>query len=1301
MSYTLNNLGSKNFENLVQALSKKIIGEGVSIYGIGPDGQREATFSGKAPYPSVEECWDGYWVIQAKFKDPLTKKADYPWLKECFEEEMRNFKEKKENGKPIPDNYLFFTNVVLTPMLEKGIKDKIDELANQYKDLIRNIHIIGSDDIAKFLDGHRDVATSYASYILSGDILSYLYESVQEREKERQNAFLRYIAQAFNDDYCSRMEQAGQVTEEKVSIDKVYIDLNFKFEGTENEAKFIEHSVNMGNKIHRFSTFKQQESSYINEMGISNKYVLKGSAGQGKSTVCQFLAQIYRAAFMKNFCETTNPKTDDFIDRIREDNIILPTCYRVPIRLELRLYSSWIINRQKEKKSIDLVTYISSIIAEKSAQKFDNETLRLYFKKYSWAFFFDGLDEVPESSNRKELMSEIERFIDVELRQADADAMFFATTRPEGYVGEFDKSSFIHIDLMPLDKTSCFNYLNKLLNAIEYDSTKRTGYMEILKQGLDNQQIAFMMQTPLQATIITILVRAGGEPPRDKFSLFKEYFDIILKREKQKGMGTILNSNQDLVEGVYYMLGYDLQKRSSTTEGSDALISLDRMKQLIKEKLSEDGIDENARNYNQLLNDTYSMIVHRINFASEIKEGYIGFSIRSMQEFLAAVHIVKTTEDERLRGLLKDLAVSSYWKNTFIFLVECIAKMKSYYLDTLIDTVLGELNGSDIPIEQTNGVKSIHYGSQVAFMLLSNNIFKNKPRYENKLCKYIEEYSKLELWDDIITVLTMSDNVKSQIANYIINKAELSNTDFAISSLLLQDNSVGLTLKGFSERYASEIAVQFYKLFNSSCPRSLYNVVLIAIQKGEILELSATQIIDIITNIKEINYKEAKATMFKITLKALLNHDMFDKESIDLLSKFFDCDLQILYDIREFEGEKTEVTCYLDSLYFFPVNLKADLIKIIALADEYSLDGLSLILKTIFSKKIDDYIYFYNNIDKYEDEIATLNEKTLMTKNSVMWSLWCENKYKLKRNEDTLLEKYSDYVFTFLNKPKKINCLADFVEECKNKFSLYGLTFKSTPNAFSDFYLELHALCKDIEIEKSSCLCSNLIFVYACQYRYVYLDRSSKSRESKLETLNKYIGQMLEYSGIVDEYSVWKKRLWCIAFLHMKPKDYIKNKDISFLIPDHQRYLDDYFRLKNNDCEKILKNIVNYISVTENISTFDFLEDFIITNLNYETVLKVDWSTLIDFNQPLIECLFEFSKALTVEDVYNKVLVLLSNSDLENFVFKFILNKYLPEHFLPVYIYFLNKFRAENKKDYIEQLERRIREYISNSQINI
>ena len=803
MSYTLNNLGARNFEHLVQALSKKIIGEGVSIFGNGPDGQREATFKGKAPYPSNSDSWDGYWIIQAKFKEPNTKKADYLWLKECFESEMSTFKEKKAVGKPLPDNYLFFTNIVLTPVAEKGIKDKIDSVSKQYQTLIPNIHIIGADDIAKFLDGHRDVATSYASYILSGDILSRLYEHVTNQDTERQNAFFRYLTQAFDDDYCSRMEQEGKVTDEKISIDKVYIDLNFKFEETENKGKFIAHAIDVGNEIYRYSTLEHQKTKHNKKFKITNKYVLKGSAGQGKSTVCQFLAQIYRATFIKNFSGMFSSKQEDFINRICADGISLPTCHRVPIRIELRLYSSWIINRQKENKSIDLVTYISSVIADKSSQKFDNETLRLYFKKYSWAFFFDGLDEVPETSNRKELMDEINRFMEIELRQADTDALFFATTRPEGYVGEFSKSNFTHIDLIPLDRSSCFEYLNKLLTAIEDDSTKRNDYLEILNQGLDNEQIAFMMKTPLQATIIAILVRAGGEPPRDKYSLFKEYFDIILNRERQKGMGSILNSNQDLVEGVYYLLGYELQKRSSTTEGSDALISLNRMKELIKEKLYLDGIKETAPNYNDLLNQTYSIIVHRINFASEIKEGYIGFSIRSMQEFLAAVHIVLTFDDVKLRTVIKDLAKSSYWKNTFIFLVECIAKMKGYYLDHLIDTVLGELNGSDINSEEMCETKSIYYGSQVAFTLLANNIFKNIPKYENKLCKYIENYSKLEFLDSISSVLTMSDAVKSELTDYLLNKDNLTNTDFSFAAILLQDKKNNLRLKDFSEKYAS------------------------------------------------------------------------------------------------------------------------------------------------------------------------------------------------------------------------------------------------------------------------------------------------------------------------------------------------------------------------------------------------------------------------------------------------------------------------------------------------------------------
>ena len=127
MKYDLNKLGPIEFEHMIQSLCKKIIGEGVKIYGAGPDGQREATFTGIAPYPSSAEMWDGYWVMQAKYKDFATKKGDFEWIRDNFITEMDSFKLKKKKGDRIPDNYLFFTNIVLTPVLNTGVKDKISK----------------------------------------------------------------------------------------------------------------------------------------------------------------------------------------------------------------------------------------------------------------------------------------------------------------------------------------------------------------------------------------------------------------------------------------------------------------------------------------------------------------------------------------------------------------------------------------------------------------------------------------------------------------------------------------------------------------------------------------------------------------------------------------------------------------------------------------------------------------------------------------------------------------------------------------------------------------------------------------------------------------------------------------------------------------------------------------------------------------------------------------------------------------------------------------------------------------------
>ena len=54
MRYDLTGLGEQQFEDLSQALALAILGDGVSVFGDGPDGGREATFEGRMRYPDPD-----------------------------------------------------------------------------------------------------------------------------------------------------------------------------------------------------------------------------------------------------------------------------------------------------------------------------------------------------------------------------------------------------------------------------------------------------------------------------------------------------------------------------------------------------------------------------------------------------------------------------------------------------------------------------------------------------------------------------------------------------------------------------------------------------------------------------------------------------------------------------------------------------------------------------------------------------------------------------------------------------------------------------------------------------------------------------------------------------------------------------------------------------------------------------------------------------------------------------------------------------------------------------------------------
>lgn len=229
MKYELERLGPDNFEHLIQSLIRGVAGNSAIIFGSGADGQREAVIENA----NLVICGDteahGRTVVQAKFKGPDTKQGDWDWLRKNLKDELEGFKEKiTTHPHIVPETFLFYTNIVLTPVLDSGIRDRAEKFVAEYKDIIPNICIFGADDIRTMLDNNRDVARCYASFIMPGDVLVELHENLKAINNEKFEDLIEYARQMFREDSAVRLEQAGSVSSKSINIRNVYTDLEAK-----------------------------------------------------------------------------------------------------------------------------------------------------------------------------------------------------------------------------------------------------------------------------------------------------------------------------------------------------------------------------------------------------------------------------------------------------------------------------------------------------------------------------------------------------------------------------------------------------------------------------------------------------------------------------------------------------------------------------------------------------------------------------------------------------------------------------------------------------------------------------------------------------------------------------------------------------------------------------------------------------------------------------------------------------------------------------------------------------------------
>jgi hypothetical protein len=122
---------------------------------------------------------------------------------------------------------------------------------------------------------------------------------------------------------------------------------------------------------------------------------------------------------------------------------------------------------------------------------------------YPWALVLDGLDEVPASANRGEVIDSINDLL-VDLSDENADILILATTRPQGYKGDLRAQIFEHLYLTPLSLPRAMRCARRFAAAHMAEEEQERVITE-LSAASENDATARLMRSPLQVTILATL----------------------------------------------------------------------------------------------------------------------------------------------------------------------------------------------------------------------------------------------------------------------------------------------------------------------------------------------------------------------------------------------------------------------------------------------------------------------------------------------------------------------------------------------------------------------------------------------------------------------------------------------------------------------------------------------------------------------------------------------------------------------------------------------------------------------------
>jgi len=494
----------------------------------------------------------------------------------------------------------------------------------------------------------------------------------KELAPQLESTIKTYLSKSFSADKFAELDQAGEPEtggERRTELKQVFIDLEVKLcERINPRDGSLEKFAQSGSRVsllEREDFFVEGSDNYsamkclLKEKWL--KVVIIGGPGQGKSTLGQQVAQVYRAKWLRT--------SYDFADQIKVE--------RIPFRVVLKYFAQWLANKP-DSDSIE--AYLAKNIGDVALRpgEISSKNIQEIFECKKCLLILDGLDEVVDPHLQEQMLSSIYSFLDW-TEHSNINLKVLATSRPNIYEDQFDPKSFLHLELLPLSSKQVKKYANKWVARRDLPKEEQDRILRTLEKCQQDERISTLLKTPLQVTIILLIIKNGGRPPGEREALFDEYWNTILKREKSKDKDIIKVDDTTLLDLNAYV-GYLLHCRASN-KTVESLLSEEEFKISLIKFLQKKDNQSSQKELNLRVDQFVSDAKDRLVLIVSPRPGFFCFELRSFQEFFASVYLFKKRERFEL---LTSIVGSEHWHYVALFLAGRIIRVLGEEADCIV-----------------------------------------------------------------------------------------------------------------------------------------------------------------------------------------------------------------------------------------------------------------------------------------------------------------------------------------------------------------------------------------------------------------------------------------------------------------------------------------------------------------------------------------------------------------------------------------------------------------------------------------